>query len=105
MLPVAASLRLTSRILPLIAFVLLASCRGLSYAVFAACRHMSPYRIDAVFCPHDGADSLRCRRDPSLLLRVRQVPGSYTRPDSRVSLLGCSRCAMVLSRVYVLDAR
>ena len=71
----------------------------------AACRHMSPYRIDAVFRPHDGADSLHCRRDPSLLLRVRQVPGSYTRPDSRVSLLGCSRCAIVLPCVYVLDAR
>ena len=64
--------------------------------------------MDAVFRPHDGADSLRCRRDPILLLRVRQVPGSYTRPDSRVSLLGCSRCAMVLSRAkysaYLLSA-
>ena len=71
----------------------------------AACRHMSPYRIDAVFRPHDGADSLRCRRDLSLLIRVRQVPGSYTRPDSCVLLLGYSRCAMVSPCVYVLDAR
>ena len=71
----------------------------------AACRHMSPYGMDAVFRPHDGADSLHCLHDPSLLLRVRQVPGSYTRPDSRVSLLGYSRCAIVLPCVYVLDAR
>ena len=37
----------------------------------AACRHMSPYGMDAVFRPHDGADSLHCLHDPSLLLRVR----------------------------------
>ena len=66
---------------------------------------MSPYRMDAVFRPHDGADLLHCRRDPSLLLRVHTVPGSYMRPDSRVLLLGYSRCAIVLPCVYVLDAR
>ena len=48
MLPVAASLRLTSRILPPIAFVLLASCRGLSYAVL----------LHVVICPR--MEWMRC---------------------------------------------
>ena len=45
-----------------------------------------------MFRPHDVADLLCCRRDPSLLICVRQVPGSYTPPDSLVLCLGSSRC-------------
>ena len=48
MFPVAASLRLTPRILPPIAFVLLASCRGLSYAVL----------LHVVICPR--MEWMRC---------------------------------------------
>ena len=50
----------------------------------AACCHMSQYRMDAVFRPHDGADLLHCLRDPSLLLRVRQVPGLYTLKEGKI---------------------
>ena len=57
-----------------------------------------------MFRPHDVADSLCCRRDPSLLIHVRQVPGSYTCPDSHVSLLGYFRYAMVSLCIFVLDA-
>ena len=71
----------------------------------SVCRHVSLYRIDAVFRPHDMADLLCCRRDPSLLIRACQVPGSYTRPDSHVSLIGYFRSVMVSLCVFVLDAR
>ena len=70
----------------------------------AACRHMSPYGMDAVFRPHDGADSLCCRCDPSLLSCVRRVPGSGTCPESGILHLSHSCCSMVLPCVQVLDA-
>ena len=81
----------------------------------AACRHMSPYGMDAVFRPHDGADSFHCLHDPSLLLRVRAKYLVRTRaliPACRFSVvpvvLWSCRAYMFLTRAkysaYLLSA-